>query len=111
MSVLNNSNAPVLTEAQRRARQAKASVAQIAEQLIRQWNQGWDVIWSSKDPASVLAEIGTDAGEIFQLNDDLITFLTTALAGKRQDDLDAIMAKVAAKPATTVAQDGTVTID
>ena len=83
----------------------------MAFQLIQSWNHGWDLIWSAEDPAAVLAELGTDAGEIFQLNEDLLTYLNTTLAGRKQNDLDAINAKVSAKPATTVAPDGTVTID
>ena len=111
MSVLNNQTQPVLTPAERSARQVKRATAQMAYQLIQSWNHGWDLIWSSEDPAAVLAELGTDAGEIFALNEDIIVYLNTTLAGRKQDELDAINAKVAAKPATTTAADGSVTID
>jgi len=111
MSVLDNTQAPQVSPEVRAARQVKRATAQMAYQLIQSWNHGWDLIWSSEDPAAVLAELGTDAGEIFTLNEDLITYFNTTLAGRKQDDLDAIMAKVAAKPATTVANDGSVTID
>ena len=112
MSVLDPTNqAPQLTEAQRASRQVKRAASQMAYQLIQSWNHGWDLIWSADDPAAVLAELGTDAGEIFQLNEDIIVYLNTTLAGRKQDDLDAINAKVAAKPVTTTAADGSVTID
>jgi len=111
MSVLNNQTQPVLTPAERSARQVKRATAQMAYQLIQSWNHGWDLIWSSGDPAAVLSELGTDAGEIFALNEDIIVYLNTTLAGRKQDELDVINAKVAAKPATTVAADGSVTID
>lgn len=111
MSILNTDTQPVLSDAQRAARQSRVSSRQLAETIVRMWHQGWDVIWSNSDPAAVLAELGTDAGELFELNEALVAFLATTLAGKRQEDLDAILAKVAAKPATTVAADGTVTID
>ena len=112
MSVLDPTNqAPQFTEAERTARQVKRATSQMAYQLIQSWNHGWDLIWSSSDPAAILAELGTDAGEIFQLNEDIIVYLNTTLAGRRQDELDAINAKVAAKPVTTTAADGSVTID
>ena len=111
MSVLSNQQPNPLTPAQRSAKQVKRATSQMAYQLIQSWNHGWDLIWSAEDPAAVLAELGTDAGEIFQLNEDIIVYLNTTLAGRKQDELDAINAKVAAKPATTVAGDGSVTID
>lgn len=111
MSILNSNLQPQISETERAARQVKASAKNLADQLIRNWNSGWDLIWNNSDPAAVLAELGTDAGELFALNEALVTFMNTELAGKRQEDLDAINAKVAAKPATTTAQDGSVTID
>ena len=111
MSVLNATQATQLTPAERSVKQVKRATSQMAFQLIQSWNHGWDLIWSATDPAAVLAELGTDAGEIFALNEDILAYLNTTLAGRKQDELDAINAKVAAKPATTVAPDGTVTID
>ena len=111
MSVLNQTQANPLTPAERSAKQVKRATSQMAYQLIQSWNHGWDLIWSSADPAAVLAELGTEAGEIFALNEDMIVYLNTTLAGRKQDELDAINVKVAAKPATTTAADGSVTID
>jgi hypothetical protein len=111
MSVLDQTQPNPLTPAQRSAKQVKRATSQMAYQLIQSWNHGWDLIWSSEDPAAILAELGTDAGEIFQLNEDILAYFNTTLAGRKQDELDAINAKVAAKPATTVAPDGSVTID
>jgi hypothetical protein len=110
MSVLNQTQVAIVPEV-RAAKQVKRAMSQMAYQLLQSWNHGWDLIWSAEDPAAVLAELGTDAGEIFALNEDMITYLNTTLTGRKQDELDAIMAKVAAKPATTVAPDGSVTID
>lgn len=111
MSVLDQTQPNPLTPAERSAKQVKRATSQMAYQLIQSWNHGWDLIWSADDPAAVLAELGTDAGEIFQLNEDILVYLNTTLTGRKQAELDAIMAKVAAKPATTVAPDGSVTID
>jgi len=111
MSVLDQTQPSPLTPAERSAKQVKRATSQMAYQLVQSWNHGWDLIWSSADPAAVLAELGTEAGELFQLNEDIIVYLNTTLAGRRQDELDAINAKVAAKPATTTAADGSVTID
>jgi hypothetical protein len=111
MSVLDQTQPNPLTPAERSAKQVKRATSQMAYQLIQSWNHGWDLIWSSADPAAVLAELGTEAGELFQLNEDIIVYLNTTLAGRKQDELDAINAKVAAKPATTTAADCSVTID
>ena len=111
MSVLDQTQPNPLTPAERSAKQVKRATSQMAYQLIQSWNHGWDLVWSSSDPAAVLAELGTEAGEIFALNEDIIVYLKTTLAGRKQDELDAINAKVAAKPATTTAADGSVTID
>jgi hypothetical protein len=111
MSVLDQTQPNPLTPAERSAKQVNRATSQMAYQLIQSWNHGWDLIWSSADPAAVLAELGTEAGELFQLNEDIIVYLNTTLAGRKQDELDAINAKVAAKPATTTAADGSVTID
>ena len=110
MSVLDPTQVTIAPEV-RAANQVKRAMSQMAYQLLQSWNHGWDLIWSAEDPAAVLAELGTDAGEIFQLNEDIILYLNTTLTGRKQAELDAIMAKVAAKPATTVAGDGSVTID
>ena len=109
MSVLDNKLD--LTDAERSANRVTQVCSSTAYQLIQQWNQGWDALWGSEDPAAVLAEIGTEAEEIFALNDDIIDYFTITLAGRKQDELDAILAKMAAKPATTTAADGSVTID
>ena len=111
MSVLENQSSPVLSNGERAARQVRRATSQMAYQLIQSWNHGWDLVWSSEDPAAVLAELGTDASEIFELNEQLVAYFVSSLTGRRQEDLDAILAKVAAKPATTTAEDGTVTID
>ena len=111
MSVLDNKLAIELTETERRANRVKQTISTMAFQLITQWNLAWDTLWDNEDPAAVLAEIGTDAEEIFALNDDIIDYFTITLAGRKQDELDAILEKMAAKPDTTTAADGSVTID
>ena len=110
MSILQNQVNPLSKEV-KAAKQVRRATSQMAYQLIQSWNHGWDLIWAAEDPAAVLAELGTDAAEIFELNEQLVAYFVTSLSGRRQDDLDKILAKVAAKPATTTAGDGSVTID
>lgn len=110
MSILNlTSNTP--SAAAQAASEVKTTPSSICSSMIFKWTAGWDKLWESPDPSAVLAELGTDAAEIFQLNDEIITFMASTLAGRRQAELDVLMAKVAAKPATTIHPDGTVTID
>ena len=111
MSLLSpTTNTPPSAAAQA-AVDVKATPSSICSSIIFKWTAGWDRIWESPDPSAVLAELGTDAAEIFQLNDEIITFMASTLAGRRQAELDVLLAKVAAKPATTTHPDGTVTID
>ena len=109
MTVLHNKLD--LTATERSASRVTQTCSTMASQLIQQWNQGWDALWGSEDPAAVLVEIGTEAEEIFALNDDIIDYFTITLTGRKQDELDAILAKMATKPATTTAANGSVTID
>ena len=110
MSVLNEQQDQP-TETQHRAAHLKRGVAQAASQLIIQWNRSFDELWGASDVAGVLAELGTDAAEIFYLSQQNVIYLATILTGRRDDDLANIMAKVAALPAFTINQDGTVTLD
>ena len=93
------------------ASEVKTTPSSIASSILFKWHAGWDKVWSAPDPSAVLAELGTDAAEVFQLNEEIIAFLNTSLAGRRQADLDEVNAKVAAKPATTTHPDGTITIN
>lgn len=111
MSVLDNNKNRHNEDAIRRANQIKTGAAQLADQLTRQWNTMWDCLWESPDPIAVIEELGTDAGELFELNDHLINFFKSSLAQRRQEQLEQILAKVALKPATTIHDDGTATID
>ena len=111
MSVITKKTKVIPNEDEIRADRVRDSMSVMADNIINLWNSGWDSIWGAPDPATVLAELGTDAGEVFLLNEDIIVFLSTTLTGRRQDELDAITAKVLAKPATTIHPDGTVTIN
>ena len=111
MSVIKKKIKVTPNEDEMRSNRVKDAMSVMADNIINLWNAGWASIWDADDPATVLAELGTDAGEVFALNEDVIAFLGAALTGRRQEELDAITAKVLAKPATTVHPDGTVTID
>jgi len=111
MSIIKKKIKVTPNEDEIRATRVLNATSSMADNIINLWNSGWDSIWDAPDPATVLAELGTDAGEVFALNEDVIAFLSSSLVGRRQEDLDAITAKVLAKPATTTHPDGTVTIN
>jgi len=111
MSIIKKKTKVTLNEDEIRATRVLNTTSSMAENMINLWNNGWDSIWDAPDPATVLVELGTDAGEVFALNENVIAFFGSSLTGRRQEDLDAITAKVLAKPATTTHPDGTVTID
>lgn len=92
----------------------EASPRRMTEQLLRQWEQAFDLMWSDKDgvtPAQRLAALGPDAAELFAANAALIGFICQLLKG-RDDALAAKLAgKTAAIPPHTVHKDGTITLD
>jgi len=86
----------------------------MAEQIVRQWETAFDQLWTERNgvtPAMRIAEIGTDAAELFGANEALVTFLAGMLTGKDDALIASIMAKVATMPPHTIHEDGTVTLD
>ena len=111
MSIIKKKIRVIPNDDEIRVARILSTASTMADNIIMLWHSGWDSIWDAPDPATVLAELGTEAGEVFALNEDVIAFFGSSLTGRRQEDLDAITAKVLAKPATTTHPDGTVTID
>lgn len=110
MSLLNDTTQSSENSPEKKASRIKHLNVAIANEMIRCWHQGWDMIWSDPNPQAVLDVLGEDAGELFDINEQTLTYLNNVLGGRRQSDLDNIFAKVAAKPATETDQDGNVTI-
>lgn len=81
-----------------------------ADKLIKTWEKSFSQIWDDEDPAAVLAELGTDAAEMFLLSGATVALFASILAADRADDLDRILAKVAGMPAFVVNPDGTITL-
>ena len=97
--------------ASRNSQAAKNLTLHSVDTLTENLLSGLNVIWESESPSAVLAEIGTDAVELFALSRDTATFLLPQLTGKR----DAAVAEINAafgrmKPYTEHA-DGTVTVN
>ena len=68
------------------------------------------MIWDDANPQAVLDALGEDAAEVFEINEHTVAFMAGVLGGRRQAELDAILAKVAAKPETQTDENGNVTI-
>lgn len=107
MSILDLENK---SPSRRAAAQIVRSTSRLADHLVREWETNFDLIWGSSDPAAVLEELGTDAQEVFALSVANVQFLASILQGKRQDDLNRILAKVASLPKTTTHPDGRITV-
>jgi len=91
----------------------RASSRSTAEQLVHQWDNSVRELWSPGGditPAELLAEIGTEAGEMMELSRALTAFLISTLTGKRDDLVAFIERRLATIPAFTTHEDGTVTI-
>ena len=108
MSILDKSTSQI--DPARKAARIKHLNLVIANEIIRSWNEGWDLIWSDENPQAVLDALGGDAGEVFDINEATIGFLMNVLGGRRQAELDSILAKVSVKPETQTDENGNVTI-
>jgi hypothetical protein len=110
MSILNPTPVARPTRTAEKVADLLSSSKTQADRLIKTWERGFSQIWDDEDPAAVLAELGTDAAEMFLLSGATVQFLAAILTD-RPDDLARIIAKVGAMPAFTVNEDGTVTLD
>ena len=86
--------------------------------MMRLWNSAFDALWTEEtvdghliSVADKLAELGTDAKELFDINTAFTTFMLTQLTGKRDDMVARIQNKLATIPAFTAHEDGTITLD
>ena len=113
MSILTQTNGDPIAPATRAATKVKRSTAQLAQTIIQSWERGFDAIWNNPraTPAEVLAELGTDAVESFELSNATISMMAAVLPTRLDDDWARIQAKIAAMPVATPHEDGTVTFD
>lgn len=113
MSILGQQHNDPVSPALRATTQIKNRTARLAETIIREWEHAFDALWNNPraTPEEVLAELSTDAAEAFELSGATVQFLATILPGRMDDEWARLQAKIAAKPVTTVHEDGTVTID
>ena len=94
-----------------KANMIKQNAAQLANRIIKTWEQSFDAVWDNPNPSEILDELGTDAAELFVLSGATMEFLTAILQNSRPEDLARLQAKVAAMPPITINLDGTVSID
>jgi hypothetical protein len=111
MSILNEIPQHDIDQAEKKAVRVKYLTKAIADQIIKTWNEGWDLIWNDENPQLVLDALGEDAGEVFELNTVTMMYLAEILGGRKQSELDKILLKVAQKPPTEVDENGNVSIN
>ena len=110
MSILNDTTLSEENSAAKKAARIKFLNKVIADEIIKSWNKGWDMIWDDANPQAVLDALGEDAAEVFEINEHTVAFMVGVLGGRRQAELDAILAKVTVKPETQTDENGNVTI-
>ena len=117
MSLLSKPQAPVIP-ASMRLRQEVAIISQaprrIAESLFKAWSANFDMMWTPAGgvtPADRVAALGTNAAELFVANSALVQFMLEVIGDKDPEMTAAIQQRVAALPAFTAREDGTVTLD
>ena len=111
MSLLNAIPRQEPSSESRAADSIRRSAKTMTDRLLKTLNSGLGEIWDAEDPAAVLAELGTDAGEAFLLSAETVKLFAAILPGSRDTELTELLAKVEAIPACTINSDGTVTID
>jgi hypothetical protein len=113
MTILNQTHSDPVIPAKRAATRVKRSTAQLGQTIIQSWEQGFDIIWNNPraTPAEVLAELGTDAVECFDLSNAIVALLADVLPDRLDEDWERIQGKIAAMPARTRHDDGSVTIE
>lgn len=114
MSILNNKNQNQLTKAQSVAKNVKFFAANIAQKMFRDWSIAFDMLWAQNESISMQEKIdalGTDAAEIFLLNESLTAFMIANFTNKRDDLVEQIQQRINAIPEYTINQDGTVTLN
>ena len=112
MSILTQDNKIQIQPAVRAANQIKRNTARLAESIKRDWEQSYDLLWHNPraTPEEVLAELGTDAAELFELSAQTVAYMLSILTGVMDDEVARIQAKIAEKPETVTHDDGTVTL-
>ena len=100
------------TGAQRTARELLIAPAQTRDVLINQLDDASQRLWSSPDPAAVLAALGDKASSVFAINQAFGALVAGFLAAQGDAaGLARLVAIQARTPAITINADGTVTID
>lgn len=108
MSILDKKQEEL--SAKRKAARIKHINSTLSNEIVRCWHEGWDLLWDHSDPQEVLDALGSDAEEVFDINEQTVSFLNTVLSGRKQEQIDSILSKVATKPATQTDENGNVTI-
>lgn len=118
MSILGQNHSDPVSPALRAATQIKSRTARLGEHIIREWEHSFDALWNNPrvTPAEVLAELGTDAVDVFALSTATIQFIGSIAASEPdnewvQEQWARVQQKVAAKPETTTHPDGSITVD
>lgn len=114
MSLLAKQTVTPEVRLDREAAQIKTAPRRLIEMMLREWEPSFNLMWTTKDgvtPAMRLAEIGTDAVELFANNTAFATFLIANLTDKDNELVARITAKLATIPAYTEHQNGTITLD
>jgi len=113
MSILNQTHSDPVAPATRAATQIKRGTVQLTSQILTSWKRGFNLVWANPraTPAEVLAELGTDAAEAFELSAQTIGFMAAILPDRMDEEWVAVQELLALKQPTTSHEDGTVTLD
>lgn len=114
MSILTQPIEPIINEGQlafqAMIRDLRTSPKVLVDTIYNYWARAFDLLHG--DPTTrpaKLEALGTDAGEMFDLNAKLCAFLVENLTGQRDDIVNGIQQRLATLPEFVYSEDGTVT--
>ena len=109
MSLLNEIQNPN-NEIEKKALRVKYVNCAMIKELIRFWNESNDSIWMDSNPKAILDALGENAEEILEIDNEILNLLSNILGGRRQSDLDSMIAKISTRPQTSTDENGNVKI-
>jgi len=78
----------------------------IIKEIIRFWNESNDSIWNGSNTQQILDELGEDAEEVLEIDKEILNLLSNILGGRRQSELDSIIAKISTRPQISTDSNG-----
>lgn len=99
-----------MTTQEKKAQRIKYLSSIIVENIIKVYEEQNDLIWGDPNPQKILDALGEDAGDILEINNTTLLFISEFISGRQQDKLDKILSKRCKQRVVDIKKDGTAKI-